>query len=101
MSLVGPRPPIPYEVERYPAHWFARFQVKPGLTGLWQVSGRCELTLDQMIALDLEYVRRRSPPTQYLDPAANGARRAQSQGRIVEIARTLGNSQQRQRKGRS
>jgi lipopolysaccharide/colanic/teichoic acid biosynthesis glycosyltransferase len=60
MSLVGPRPPISYEVERYPAHWFARFQVKPGLTGLWQVSGRCELTLDQMIELDLEYVRRRS-----------------------------------------
>lgn len=60
MSLVGPRPPIDYEVERYPAHWFARFQVKPGLTGLWQVSGRCELTLEQMIALDLEYVRRRS-----------------------------------------
>jgi lipopolysaccharide/colanic/teichoic acid biosynthesis glycosyltransferase len=60
MSLVGPRPPISYEVERYPADWFARFQVKPGLTGLWQVSGRCELTLDQMIQLDLEYVRRRS-----------------------------------------
>lgn len=60
MSLVGPRPPIGYEVERYPAHWFARFQVKPGLTGLWQVSGRCELTLEQMIALDLEYVGRRS-----------------------------------------
>jgi lipopolysaccharide/colanic/teichoic acid biosynthesis glycosyltransferase len=60
MSLVGPRPPISYEVERYPAGWFARFQVKPGLTGLWQVSGRCELTLDQMIELDLEYVRRRS-----------------------------------------
>jgi lipopolysaccharide/colanic/teichoic acid biosynthesis glycosyltransferase len=60
MSLVGPRPPISYEVERYPAHWFARFQVKPGLTGLWQVSGRCELTLDQMIELDLEYVQRRS-----------------------------------------
>jgi lipopolysaccharide/colanic/teichoic acid biosynthesis glycosyltransferase len=60
MSLVGPRPPIDYEVERYPAHWFARFQVKPGLTGLWQVSGRCELTLEQMIALDLEYVGRRS-----------------------------------------
>jgi lipopolysaccharide/colanic/teichoic acid biosynthesis glycosyltransferase len=60
MSLVGPRPPIPYEVERYPAHWFARFQVKPGLTGLWQVSGRCELTLEEMIELDIDYVRRRS-----------------------------------------
>jgi lipopolysaccharide/colanic/teichoic acid biosynthesis glycosyltransferase len=60
MSLVGPRPPIPYEVEHYPAHWSARFAVKPGLTGLWQVSGRSELTLEQMVALDVEYVRRRS-----------------------------------------
>lgn len=60
MSLVGPRPPISYEVERYPAHWFERFRVRPGITGLWQVSGRCELTLEQMIELDLEYVRRRS-----------------------------------------
>ena len=61
MSLVGPRPPIPYEVEHYPAHWFARFAVKPGITGLWQVSGRSELTLEEMIALDAEYVRLRSP----------------------------------------
>ena len=60
MSLVGPRPPIPYEVERYPAEWFARFVVKPGVTGLWQVSGRSELNLPQMIALDVEYVERRS-----------------------------------------
>jgi lipopolysaccharide/colanic/teichoic acid biosynthesis glycosyltransferase len=60
MSLVGPRPPIRYEVERYPPHWFARFAVKPGITGLWQVSGRSELTLEQMIALDIDYVRRRS-----------------------------------------
>lgn len=60
MSLVGPRPPISYEVERYPAHWFGRFAVKPGVTGLWQVSGRSELTLEQMIELDLEYVRTRS-----------------------------------------
>ncbi len=43
MSLVGPRPPIPYEVEHYPPHWFDRFAVKPGMTGLWQVSGRSEL----------------------------------------------------------
>ncbi len=60
MSLIGPRPPIPYEVEHYPAHWFARFAVKPGLTGLWQVSGRSDLTLEQMVALDVEYVERRS-----------------------------------------
>ena len=43
MSLVGPRPPIPYEVEHYPPHWFARFAVKPGLTGLWQVNGRSDV----------------------------------------------------------
>jgi len=60
MSLVGPRPPIPYEVEHYPAHWFGRFAVRPGMTGLWQVSGRSRLALEEMIALDLEYVRRRS-----------------------------------------
>jgi lipopolysaccharide/colanic/teichoic acid biosynthesis glycosyltransferase len=60
MSLVGPRPSIPYEVERYPEEWHVRFSVPPGLTGLWQVSGRCQLTWEQMIELDLEYVRRRS-----------------------------------------
>jgi lipopolysaccharide/colanic/teichoic acid biosynthesis glycosyltransferase len=60
MSLVGPRPPIRYEVENYPSHWFARFAVKPGMTGLWQVSGRGQLSLEEMIALDVEYIRRRS-----------------------------------------
>jgi lipopolysaccharide/colanic/teichoic acid biosynthesis glycosyltransferase len=60
MSLVGPRPPIPYEVEHYPPHWFGRFAVKPGVTGLWQVSGRSELTLEEMVKLDLDYVARRS-----------------------------------------
>ena len=60
MSLVGPRPPIPYEVEHYPSHWFERFVVKPGVTGLWQVSGRSEVSLEEMIQLDVEYVRRRS-----------------------------------------
>lgn len=60
MSLVGPRPPIPYEVEHYRAHWFARFAVKPGITGIWQVSGRSDLTLEEMIALDVQYVQRRS-----------------------------------------
>jgi lipopolysaccharide/colanic/teichoic acid biosynthesis glycosyltransferase len=60
MSLVGPRPPIPYEVDAYPPHWFDRFAVKPGMTGLWQVSGRSQLTLEEMIALDVDYARRRS-----------------------------------------
>jgi lipopolysaccharide/colanic/teichoic acid biosynthesis glycosyltransferase len=60
MSIVGPRPPLYYEVERYPRAAFGRFVVKPGITGLWQVSGRSELSFDEMIALDLEYAHRRS-----------------------------------------
>ncbi len=60
MSLVGPRPCLAYEAERYPSHAFGRFVVKPGITGLWQVSGRSQLTFHEMIALDLEYAARRS-----------------------------------------
>jgi lipopolysaccharide/colanic/teichoic acid biosynthesis glycosyltransferase len=60
MALVGPRPPIPYEVENYPPEWLGRLAVKPGLTGLWQVSGRNELSYDEMVQLDLEYVVRQS-----------------------------------------
>ncbi len=60
MSLVGPRPAIPYEVEHYPPAWFDRFAVKPGLTGLWQVSGRSSVTLDEMVRLDIEYARQRT-----------------------------------------
>jgi lipopolysaccharide/colanic/teichoic acid biosynthesis glycosyltransferase len=60
MSLVGPRPAIAYEVERYPPHWLRRFAVKPGVTGLWQVSGRSELTIEEMVKLDINYVERRS-----------------------------------------
>jgi exopolysaccharide biosynthesis polyprenyl glycosylphosphotransferase len=58
MSLVGPRPPLPYEIEAY-AYWqFDRLQAHPGITGLWQVSGRNLLTYRQMCELDIEYVRR-------------------------------------------
>ena len=60
MSLVGPRPALAYEVEHYPESWLGRFAVKPGLTGLWQVSGRSQLSMEAMIALDLEYAARRS-----------------------------------------
>jgi lipopolysaccharide/colanic/teichoic acid biosynthesis glycosyltransferase len=60
MALVGPRPVIPYEVEMYPKDYLRRFDVKPGLTGLWQVSGRNERTYEEMVLFDLEYARRRS-----------------------------------------
>jgi len=60
MSLVGPRPPIPYEVEVYRKEHFARFAALPGITGLWQVSGRCETTFEEMVQLDLEYIEMKS-----------------------------------------
>jgi lipopolysaccharide/colanic/teichoic acid biosynthesis glycosyltransferase len=60
MSLVGPRPPIRYEVDAYPARAYRRFAVRPGVTGLWQVSGRSLVTFSEMIDLDIEYVERRS-----------------------------------------
>ena len=56
MSLVGPRPPIPYEVEHYSAWHRKRLDVKPGLTGLWQVSGRNRLPFERMVELDLYYI---------------------------------------------
>jgi lipopolysaccharide/colanic/teichoic acid biosynthesis glycosyltransferase len=56
MSLVGPRPPIPYEVEYYDIWHKRRFlAVKPGITGLWQVHGRSRTTFDEMVRLDLRY----------------------------------------------
>jgi lipopolysaccharide/colanic/teichoic acid biosynthesis glycosyltransferase len=56
MSLVGPRPPLPEEVARYDEVELRRLSVKPGLTGLWQVSGRSDLSWDETVALDLRYV---------------------------------------------
>lgn len=61
MTLVGPRPPIPYEVEAYEPWMRQRLEVVPGITGLWQVSGRSRLSVDEMFRLDVEYVRSRSP----------------------------------------
>jgi lipopolysaccharide/colanic/teichoic acid biosynthesis glycosyltransferase len=62
MSLVGPRPPVPYEVEAY-ALWHRRrlLEAKPGITGLWQVSGRSRVTFDEMVRLDLQYAKAWSP----------------------------------------
>ncbi|WP_235828282.1 sugar transferase [Actinomadura rubteroloni] len=56
MSLVGPRPPLPDEVARYGGDVYRRLVVKPGLTGLWQVSGRSDLSWDESVRLDLRYV---------------------------------------------
>ncbi len=56
MSLVGPRPPLPEEVARYDRVEMRRLSVKPGLTGLWQVSGRSDLSWHETVSLDLRYV---------------------------------------------
>jgi len=56
MSLVGPRPPLPREVEQYADHVHRRFLMKPGITGLWQVSGRSTLTWEESVRIDLYYV---------------------------------------------
>jgi len=63
MSLVGPRPAIDYELEHYEPRHFSRFAVKPGLTGLWQVSGRSKVGFMEMLALDEQYARSSSPLT--------------------------------------
>jgi lipopolysaccharide/colanic/teichoic acid biosynthesis glycosyltransferase len=60
MTLVGPRPALPVEVATYSDKERQRLVVTPGLTGLWQVSGRSDLSFEQAIHLDLEYIRRRS-----------------------------------------
>jgi lipopolysaccharide/colanic/teichoic acid biosynthesis glycosyltransferase len=61
MSLVGPRPPLQYELEQYRSwHWRRVLEAKPGMTGLWQVEGRSRTTFDEMVRLDLRYVRTRS-----------------------------------------
>jgi lipopolysaccharide/colanic/teichoic acid biosynthesis glycosyltransferase len=63
MSLVGPRPALPWEAEMWPSvypEYKRRFEVRPGMTGLWQVSGRSKLSVERWLELDSEYVRRRS-----------------------------------------
>ena len=60
MSLVGPRPCVPYEYEKYTAWQRNRFRAVPGLTGLWQVSGKNRTTFDEMIRLDIHYAQNKS-----------------------------------------
>lgn len=60
MSLVGPRPPLPKEVEQYTERDLLRLMVKPGCTGLWQVTSRSSASFSEMVNLDLRYIERRS-----------------------------------------
>lgn len=60
MTVVGPRPPLPREVEEYDAWAMQRLAVKPGLTGYWQVGGRSDVDFEDMVELDLKYIRERS-----------------------------------------
>lgn len=60
MSLVGPRPPLPREVKSYKRWQLQRLMVKPGLTGLWQISGRNRLDFDEWVRLDIRYIKQRN-----------------------------------------
>ncbi|MBO6556609.1 MAG: sugar transferase [Pseudomonadales bacterium] len=60
MSLVGPRPPIPSEVEHYTSHEMTRLSVQQGITCIWQVSGRSDIPFERQVELDIEYINRRS-----------------------------------------
>jgi lipopolysaccharide/colanic/teichoic acid biosynthesis glycosyltransferase len=60
MSLVGPRPDVPYSVESYQPWHFERLNAIPGLTGLWQVSGRSQVSFDDWVRMDIEYIRNQS-----------------------------------------
>ena len=61
MSLIGPRPALPAEVDEYEEWHLKRLDVTPGLTGLWQVSGRSDVTFDEMVLLDIYYAAQWSP----------------------------------------
>jgi lipopolysaccharide/colanic/teichoic acid biosynthesis glycosyltransferase len=61
MSIIGPRPPLPEEVAEYQPWHMRRLEIAPGITGLWQVSGRSELPFDEMALLDIYYVEQWSP----------------------------------------
>ncbi len=63
MSLVGPRPPLPSEVEQYALHDRRRLSVKPGITCIWQVSGRSDIPFEQQVQLDLDYIHSQSLKT--------------------------------------
>ncbi len=95
MSLVGPRPCTRYEFESYPAVYHARFDTLPGLTGLWQVSGKNKTTFSEMMSLDIHYARHKTPwmdlsimlrTFSVLAEQLHESRQAQAQARARELA---------------
>ena len=60
MSLVGPYPPLPSEVSEYTRYQHRRLAVTPGITGIWQISGRSEILFEQQVEMDLEYIKKQS-----------------------------------------
>ena len=83
MSLVGPRPSQPSEVEHYEPDHFTRLLVKPGVTGMWQVSGRSDLCFEDAVKLDAAYVRDWSPLLDLKILRQDGRRRAAVPGRLL------------------
>jgi len=60
MAIVGPRPDIPFTVAMYQPHQLDRFHARPGITGLWQVSGRRIVSFEEMVCMDIDYIKRQS-----------------------------------------
>ena len=90
MSLVGPRPAIPYEVAAYET-WHRRrvLEVKPGITGSWQVNGRSRVKFDEMVRLDLQYAKSWSPWMDINDSHAHTACSHQGRRRMLNSATEL------------
>ncbi len=90
MSLVGPRPPLPYEVEQYkPWHCRRVLEAKPGITGLWQVTGRSRTTFDEMVRLDLEIRAVVLALDGYQNPPGDAEGRHFWKGRMLNALRCL------------
>jgi exopolysaccharide production protein ExoY len=96
MSLVGPRPCLPYEFEQYLPHQKARVNALPGLTGLWQVNGKNRTTFNEMIRLDIEYTRHQTlsgdlqiifkTPSALIDQARDPRKRCRTPLRQAQLA---------------
>ena len=86
MSLVGPRPPLPREVASYGRDAQRRLLVKPGLTGLWQVSGRSDLSWEESVRLDLRYVENWIARARRADPLEDRRRRLRQPRRLLSCS---------------